>query len=294
MQLHHLVRLVQGVEQREAGPGADVGAQAHIDLEALGLRQVEQAAAEEQVGGGAEGHGRASFGQALALVVAQVHAVGEYRALAQQLEVVIDVQVTLLLREQRLDPVDFLEVFRQVRVHVHARVLLEQLAGQGQLFRRAGRCEPRGDGVVQAALAVPAFDQRLAFGITGLGSVGQVVRGVAVHHHLAGDQPQVQALGLFEQGIHRFRVHAAEYQCGGGAVAQQFLEEDLRHLVGVGLVGKLLFAREGVGVQPVQQLLAVGTDHAGLREVDVGIDETRGDQCVLVVLDRKVGGQGWQ
>jgi hypothetical protein len=36
--------------------------------------------------------------------------VGEHRALAQQLEVVVDVQVALLLGEQRLDPLDFLEV----------------------------------------------------------------------------------------------------------------------------------------------------------------------------------------
>jgi hypothetical protein len=114
-------------------------------------------------------------------------------------------------------------------------VFLEQLAGQGQLFRRAGRGEARGDRIVQAALAVPALDQRLAFGVAGFGGVGQVVRGVAVHHHLAGDQAQVQALGLFEQGVDRLRVHAAEHQRGGGAVAQQFLEEDLRHLVGVAL-----------------------------------------------------------
>lgn len=147
---------------------------------------------------------------------------------------------------------------------------------------------------MQAALAVPALDQRLALGIAGFGGVGQVVRGVAVHHHLAGDQTQVQALGLFEQGVDRFRVHATEYQRGGGAVAQQFLEEDFRHLVGVRFVGELLFAGEGVGVQPVQQLLAVRADHAGLREMDVGVDKTRGDQRVLVVLHRDACVQGRQ
>lgn len=224
---------------REAGAGANVGTQAHVDPEPLGLGQVEQAAAEEQVGGGAEGHGRAGFGQALALFVAQVYAVGKHRALAQQLEVIVDVQITLLLGEQRLDPVDFLEVFRQVRVHVHAGVFLEQLAGQGQLFRCAGWGEARGDCIVQAALAMPALDQCLAFGIARFGGVGQVVRRVAIHHYLAGDQAQVQAFSLFEQGIHRLWVHAAEYQRSGGAVAQQFLEEDLRHLVGVAFVGEL-------------------------------------------------------
>jgi hypothetical protein len=41
----------------------------------------------------------------------------------------------------------------------------QQLAGEGQLFRGAGRGETRGDRVVQTTLAVPAFDQRLALDV---------------------------------------------------------------------------------------------------------------------------------
>ncbi|MNI33083.1 hypothetical protein D3C73_870110 [compost metagenome] len=179
-------------------------------------------------------------------------------------------------------------------LHVQIRVFGQQLAGQGQLFRGAGRCEAWGDRVVQATLAVPALDQRLAFDVAGFGGVGQVVRGVAVHHHLAGDHPQVELLGRFEERVHRLRVHAAEHQRGGGAVAQQFLDENVRDLVGVGLVGELAFAREGVGVEPVQQLLAVGADHAGLRQVDVGVDEAGGDQRILIVGDLDIRRQGRQ
>ena len=167
-------------------------------------------------------------------------------------------------------------------MHIQVLVLAEQLAGQGQLLRRAGWSEAWGDGVVQAALAVPAFDQFLALGVAGFRGVGQVVRGVAIHQHLAGDHPQVQRLGGFEEGVYRLLVHAAEHQCGGGAVAQQLLEEDAGHVGGMGFVGELLFGWEGVGVQPIQQLLAVGGDHPGLRIVDMGIDKTGGDQCVAV------------
>ena len=129
---------------------------------------------------------------------------------------------------------------------------------------------------------MPALDQGLAVGVAAFGGIGQVVRGVAVHHHLAGDQAQVELFRSAEQRVHRLRVHGAEHQCGGGAGAQQFLEEDTGHIGGVGRVGELLLGGEGVGVQPVQQLLAVGGDHAGLRVVDVGVDEAGGDQRIAV------------
>ncbi len=158
-------------------------------------------------------------------------------------------------------------------VQVYAGMLAQQPRRHVQLFRGAGQGEARGHRVEQTALAVPALDQRLAVAVAALGGVGQVVRRVAVHHHLAGDQAQVQAPGGLEQRFHRLPVHAAEDQRGGGAVAQQFLQEDLGDLVGMGLVAELALGGEGIGVQPVQQLFAVGGDHPGLREMDVGIDE---------------------
>ena len=289
MQLHDLVRLVQRLQLAEAGTGADVGAQADAHAMGFQLVQVEQAAAQKQVGGRAEGHRRAGFGQALALVVAQVHAMGEHRARANQLVVVVYVEVALALGEQCLDPLDLLAVLGQVGVHVQIRVFTQQLAGQLQLLRCAGGGEARGDRIVQAALAMPALDQRLALGIAGFGGVGQVVRGVAIHQHLAGDHAQVELVCLLEEGVHRLRVHAAEYQGGGGAITQQFLEEDRRHVAGMRLVFELLLGGEGVGVEPVQQLLAVGGDHAGLRVVDMGVDETGGNQRVAVLGDFDAG-----
>ncbi len=294
LQLHHLVGLVQRLQLGEAGAGANVGTQTNAHAKAFHLLQIEQAAAQEQVGGGAEGHRRAGFAEALAFVVAQVHAVGEHRARADQAVVVVDVQVALALGEQLAHPFDLLAVLGEVGMHVEVRVFLEQLAGQRQLLRRAGRGEARGDGVVQAALAVPAFDQRLAVGVAGFGGVGQVVRRVAVHQYLAGDHPQVALFAGIEEGVHRFLVHTAEHQRGGGAVAQQFLEKHLGDFAGVRGVAEGALGGEGVGIEPVQQLLAVGSDHAGLRIVDMGVDETGRDQRVRVLDHLGVGRQAGQ
>ena len=279
---------------REAGAAADVRAQTHPHAVAFHLRQIEQAAAEEQVGRGAEGHGRAGLAEAFAFVITEVDAVGEDRARADQTVMVVDVQVTLTLGEQLLDPLHFLLVLGNVRVHVQVGVFGKQLSGQRQLFWRAGRGETRRHGVMQTAFAMPAFDQRFAVGIAGLGRVSEKVRRIAVHQHLTGDHPQVELLRRLEEGIHRLLVHRAEHQCGGGAVAQQLAEEQIGLLASMLHVTETPFVGEGVGFQPVQQLRAIGADDADLRVMNVGVDETGSDQRVRVFDHLGAGFQGWK
>ncbi len=129
---------------------------------------------------------------------------------------------------------------------------------------------------------MPALDQRLAVGIAGFGCVDKIVRRVAVHHHLAGNHAQIKRLSRTEKRLDRLFVHAAEHQRRGGTVAQQFLDEDVGNLRRMFGIGKLAFAREGVGVEPIQQLRAVRADHAGLRQVDVRVDKARREQRVLI------------
>ena len=51
------------------------------------------------------------------------------------------------------------------------------------------------------------------------------------------------------------------------------------------LAGKALFGNEGVVVEPVDQLLAVGGNHLGLGVVHVAVDEAGHDDAVGVGLD---------
>ena len=74
---------------------------------------------------------------------------------------------------------------------------------------------------------------------------------------------------------------------GGGAVAQQLVEEERRDPRGVGRVLELLLLDEGVFLQPFQQLRAVGADHLGLRVVDVGVDQPGQDELIRIVVDRR-------
>ena len=56
-------------------------------------------------------------------------------------------------------------------------------------------------------------------------------------------------------------------------------------------IGKLLLFDEGIILQPVEQLRAVGADHLGLRIVNVGVDKPRHDERAGVVIDDRVRGR---
>ena len=71
-------------------------------------------------------------------------------------------------------------------------------------------------------------------------------------------------------------------------MAEQFVEEEARHRGAVGGVGELLLFDEGVFVEPVQELRAVGADHAGLRIMDVRVDQAGQHQLAGMVVDRRV------
>ena len=57
-------------------------------------------------------------------------------------------------------------------------------------------------------------------------------------------------------------------------------------------VFELAFTGEGVGVEPVEQLFAIRADHAGLRQMDVGVDEPGSDQRIRVFDQGHIIAQG--
>ena len=70
---------------------------------------------------------------------------------------------------------------------------------------------------------------------------------------------------------------------GGGAVAQEFIEEMYRDAFGMGRLDELALLREGVGVQPFQEVGSIGADDLHLRKVDMRIDETGQDEVRTMV-----------
>ena len=78
-------------------------------------------------------------------------------------------------------------------------------------------------------------------------------------------------------------MQRAEHQRGGGAIAHQLVNEKFGDLFRVGFIGKLALHREGIGGQPLQQLLAKGADHLRLRIMHMGIDKTGQQQLAAQV-----------
>lgn len=125
-------------------------------------------------------------------------------------------------------------------VQVDAGILVQQARRRGQLLGRGSRREAWGDRVLQAPVAVPALDQRAALGVAAGRGIAQRRRRVAVHQHFAGDHPQAALLRGLEECLGGYRMDRAEHQRGSGAVAQQFVEEQLGLGGGVAGIGEAL------------------------------------------------------
>ena len=229
---------------------------------------------------------RAGVGQQRAVGVVEPDAVRQHRALVQQPGAVVDIEVAARLGEQLGHPGDLGAVLGHMRLHVEAGHLGHQPAGHRQLPGRAGRREAHRHRIGQPAALVPAADQVAAVALGARHVVAQAVGRVAVHQHLAGDQAHAAAVRAGQQRLGRADMHRREHHRAGAAVRQQRVEEQLGPGGGHRRIGVAHLGREGVGLQPVEQLGAVAGDDVELRAVHMGVDEAGHQQPAALVLDR--------
>jgi hypothetical protein len=85
---------------------------------------------------------------------------------------------------------------------------------------------------------MPALDQRFGIDQPLLGIVAHAVRAVTVLQHLAGNHAHAAPLCGGHDGIHRVGVGGGKRQRRGHAVAQQLVQKEFRHAVGIGAVVK--------------------------------------------------------
>ena len=188
-----------------------------------------------------------------------------------------------MLRPQVFDPGDFVEVFAQMGVQPGVGKLFAQLLHRRQQRGRGGWREARRNGIAQAATLVPALYQLAGLPIALFRAFAEILRRVAIHHHLSGQQTHIQTQRFAKQRIHRLRMQGTKYQRGSGAVAEQLAHKKARDLCGIVGIGKLAFDGKSIGGQPLKQLFAESPDHFRLRIVDVGIDKARQQQLTAQV-----------
>ena len=177
-----------------------------------------------------------------------------------------------------MHPAYLVQVLRHMRLDPHIGELLRQFARAMQLRRGTGGRKTWRDGVAQAVYPVPTADQRFGLAQAELRvGVAQPVGAVAVLQHFARDHAQAALLRFLHEHIDRRRVRGGKAQCGGHAVAHEFVQKEAGDLVRVSGVVKLLFMRKGVVLQPGQQAVGGRADHIGLRVMDVQIDKAGGD-----------------
>ena len=124
-----------------------------------------------------------------------------------------------------------------------------------------------------------------------MGRIENVRWRVAVHHHLAGENQHFVALRRFKDGVNRTRRGGAEDRGRGRAVALQLVDEEFSNALRVCPIVELRFSREGVLVQPLQQLRAVSANDLDLRIVDMRVNEARQQDRIGIVVYRNFS---WQ
>ncbi len=215
----------------------------------------------------------------------------EDRARPDEARMIVHVQIALAGGEQLAHPGDLGGVLAQMGLQVDARMIAQKRARGLELRLARGGGEAGGHAIELPALPVPAPDQRGALVIALLRGIEQGRGGVAVHQHFARDHPGVQPRGFRKERLHRLRMHSAIDHGRGGARAQQLAQEHLRHHRGMGRLGELLLGHEGVGIEPFEQLRAIGADHLQLRIMHMGVDHAGHDQLIGVVHRRDARGQ---
>ena len=287
----HLVALGRGPQHGIAGAAADIGRDAGEDAGLAHAGEIEQAGAEKQVRGRAEHRRRPARRQGAAFALGQMDAMAEHRLGSHEAVALVDLGIVLRPGKRLAHEGDLGGVLGQMRLDVQLGIFARQRLAGFQLRLGGGRREARRDGVVEPALAMPALDQRLGLLVAGLGRVEQRRGGVAVHHHLAGDHAHAAPPGLGEEGVDAFGMAGAIDPGGGGAVGQQFVEEEARGGLRDGRVAVAAFLREGVFRQPFHQFGAIGGDDLGLGHVQMRVDEARHQQMRTVVDEGRVGRQ---
>ena len=149
--------------QREAAPGAHVGAEPDAHAPADRRLQRHAAAAEEEIAVRAMCDRGAARRHAVPCPFGQMDAMGEQRARPAQTVVLVYRQIIVAVRERLRRGGDLVGVLGEVGLHRQA-VALGQRRRAAQQLRRAAEGEARRDTKLQAPAVtpVPALDQRRA------------------------------------------------------------------------------------------------------------------------------------
>ena len=191
---------------------------------------------------------------------------------------IVDVEIAVALGKQLFDPGDLVLVLGNMGLQIAPGMLPAERSRGFQLLARAGWGKPRRDSVQQTPAIVPLRDQRLGVVIAGLRRIEQRGRRVAIHQHLAGGNAHAKLFGFLKKRIDRLRIYRAINARAGDPVAQVFLQENPRDGARKILVRVFQLGRKRIVRQPIQQLLAIGSDHRRLWKMDVAIDEAGGYQ----------------
>ncbi len=287
--LRHLVGRRHRAEHREGRAAAGIGGKADP---VAALRQpvhVEEAGADEGVGGRAVDQARVDFPQPVDLARFEMDDMAVKPAGSEQPVPFVGVEIVARRGVERFHPGDLVGLLREVGLHQAVGMRGPERAQGLKLSGRRGRRKARSYDVGEPALPVPALQKPLALVMGRLRRVAQPLgRGVAVHAGLAGKGAQAALFSLGEEGIDAFGMDGAVGTDRRGPVREREVEIPRGDFRRIGRVAEARLLGEGVALQPVDQPLAPTRDDRGLGVMDMGIDEAGGDERITVIGDARL------
>ena len=144
--------------------------------------------------------------------------------------------------------------------------------------RRACGHEPRGNNGFHALVAFHMCCQALYVSDSRLGAVRQRLRAVSVHAYQTDIRTHPRLVEQVRQPAGSVCVGSSKDRSPHRAVQPQVVHKTAIHIIGISKVGIALFLREGVGIEPRQQLHIHCNPHvAVLRRMHMQVVH-RGDQ----------------
>ena len=209
---------------------------------------------------------------------------------AEEAKLLIRVAVMLRAGTQLPDPRDLGVVFRQMALHGYAVFCLQPRKAVHQIVCAGGdkaRRQNRLHGpVCFLSLAEPPF--RVPQGLIGR-DLAQIDRRVAVHVDLADIARQARTVQLLHEKLCGGHVDGGENGCARGRAVQQVVHEAAIGPVRVLQFLIFGFLREGIGIQPFQQLhIHTETAEGKLRRMDMQIGHARQDQLLAIIQHRQL------
>ena len=174
------------------------------------------------------------------------------RSGSKEIKGFVDTQIVLLFGKQFPNQFNFINIFRQMRLHEGIGIFSPETAGSTKLFRRGCRSKTRRNSIYITPLFMPFLQQLFGKLVASFSGLQKVFRCISVHHYLTTCHPKSELGSCLKERIYGLRVDRREHRRSGSTVCQTFFEKRICYFTGVLFIPESTFSGKSITFQPLQ------------------------------------------